>query len=137
MKRRKAAVLYATNRKKNLLGCVLTTTIKLAGLEGCCAQTAIVDSGYCRTTQRCCVKQRRMLKSKRPSWLVRRKRKAEATVAEKWIQKAISKPGSLRKSLGVKEGKTIPAGKLAKAAKAPGKLGQRARLAQTLKGFKK
>jgi hypothetical protein len=58
-------------------------------------------------------------------------------VAEKWIQKAISKPGALRKSLGVKEGKTIPAGKLAKAAKAPGKMGQRARLAQTLKGLKK
>jgi hypothetical protein len=31
----------------------------------------------------------------------------------------------------------IPAKKLAKAAKAPGKLGQRARLAETLKGFKK
>jgi hypothetical protein len=54
-------------------------------------------------------------------------------VAEKWIQKAIKSPGALRKSLGVKEGKTIPAGKLAKAAKAPGKMGQRARLAQTLK----
>lgn len=50
-----------------------------------------------------------------------------------WISGAIKKPGSLRKSLGVKEGQTIPAGKLAKAAKAPGKLGQRARLAQTLK----
>ena len=58
-------------------------------------------------------------------------------MAEKWISKAISKPGALRKSLGVKEGKTIPAGKLAKAAKAPGKMGQRARLAQTLKGLKK
>ena len=58
-------------------------------------------------------------------------------MAEKWIQKAISKPGSLRKSLSVKEGQTIPAGKLAKAAKAPGKMGQRARLAQTLKGLKK
>ena len=58
-------------------------------------------------------------------------------MAEKWIQKAISKPGSLRKSLGVKEGQTIPAGKLAKAAKAPGKMGQRARLAQTIKGLKK
>ena len=46
---------------------------------------------------------------------------------------AIKKPGSLRSELGVKEGKTIPAKKLAKAAKAPGKLGQRARLAQTLK----
>ena len=58
-------------------------------------------------------------------------------MAEKWIQKAISKPGALRKSLGVKEGKTIPAKTLAKAAKAPGKMGQRARLAQTLKGLKK
>ena len=57
-------------------------------------------------------------------------------MAEKWIQKAISKPGALRKELGVKEGKNIPAGKLAKAAKAPGKLGQRARLAQTLKKMK-
>ena len=47
-----------------------------------------------------------------------------------------SKPGALRKSLGVKEGKPIPAGKLAKAAKAPGKMGQRARLAQTLKKMK-
>jgi len=54
-----------------------------------------------------------------------------------WIAGAIKKPGSLRKSLGVKAGETIPAKKLAKAAKAPGKMGQRARLAQTLKGFKK
>lgn len=57
-------------------------------------------------------------------------------MAEKWIQKAIKKPGALRKSLGVKEGESIPAGKLAKAASAPGKMGQRARLAQTLKKFK-
>ena len=54
----------------------------------------------------------------------------------KWIAGAIKKPGALRKSLGVKSGQTIPAGKLAKAAKAPGKLGQRARLAQTLKKMK-
>ena len=54
-------------------------------------------------------------------------------MAEKWISKAIKKPGALRSELGVKEGKTIPAKKLAKAAKAPGKMGQRARLAQTLK----
>ena len=58
-------------------------------------------------------------------------------MAEKWIQKAIKKPGALRKSLGVKSGEKIPAEKLSKAAKAPGKLGQRARLAQTLKGLKK
>ena len=55
----------------------------------------------------------------------------------KWIQKAIKKPGALRAQLGAKPGQPIPAGKLAKAAKAPGKLGQRARLAQTLKKMKK
>ena len=52
------------------------------------------------------------------------------------IKKAIKKPGSLRASLGVKKGEKIPAKKLNKAAKAGGKLGQRARLAKTLKGFK-
>lgn len=51
----------------------------------------------------------------------------------KFIQEAIKKPGALRKSLGIKEGEKIPSGKLAKAAKAPGKMGQRARFAQTLK----
>ena len=54
-------------------------------------------------------------------------------MAEKWIQKAVKKPGALRSALGVKEGKTIPAKNLAAAAKKPGKMGQRARLAQTLK----
>ena len=58
-------------------------------------------------------------------------------MAEKWIQKAIKKPGALRKSLGAKAGQPIPTKKLAAAAKKPGKLGQRARLAQTLKGLKK
>ena len=55
-------------------------------------------------------------------------------MAEKWIQDALkpSTKGALRKSLGVKSGEKIPAGKLAKAAKASGKLGKRARLAQTL-----
>jgi len=56
---------------------------------------------------------------------------------EKWIQKAIKKPGALRKALGVKQGETIPEGKLEEAMKKPGKMGQRARLAKTLKGFKK
>lgn len=55
----------------------------------------------------------------------------------KFIQKAIKKPGALRAELGAKKGEPIPAKKLAKAAKAPGKLGQRARFAQLLKGFKK
>lgn len=55
----------------------------------------------------------------------------------KWIQGAIKHPGALHKELGVPMGKKIPAKKLARAAKAPGKLGQRARLAETLRGFKK
>lgn len=58
-------------------------------------------------------------------------------MAEKWIQKAIKKPGALRAAMGVKKGETIPAKALAAAAKKPGKMGQRARLAQTLKGLKK
>ena len=58
-------------------------------------------------------------------------------MAEKWIQKAIKKPGALRKEMGVKAGEKIPAKKLAAAAKKPGKLGQRARLAQTLSKLKK
>jgi len=56
-------------------------------------------------------------------------------MAEKWIKGAIKHPGALHKQLGVAQGEKIPPGKLAKAAKAGGKLGQRARLAQTLKKF--
>lgn len=62
---------------------------------------------------------------------------AEGGSTDKWIQGAIKKPGALHKELGVPMGEKIPAKKLAKAAKAPGKLGQRARLAETLKGMKK
>ena len=58
-------------------------------------------------------------------------------MARKWIQGAIKKPGALRKSLGVKAGQTIPAKTLTRAAKAGGKLGQRARLAKTLKKMSK
>ena len=58
-------------------------------------------------------------------------------MAEKWIQKAIKKPGALHKQLGVPAGKKIPSSKLAAAAKKPGKVGKRARLAETLKGLKK
>jgi hypothetical protein len=54
-----------------------------------------------------------------------------------WIKDAIKKPGALRKELGVKTGEKIPPKKLAAAAKKPGKLGKRARLAETLKGLKK
>ena len=54
-----------------------------------------------------------------------------------WIAGAIKKPGALKKELGVNPKNPIPPKKLAAAAKKPGKLGQRARLAETLKGLKK
>ena len=54
-----------------------------------------------------------------------------------WIAGAIKKPGALHKSLNVKPGKKIPAKKIVAATKKPGVLGKRARLAETLKGFKK
>lgn len=59
--------------------------------------------------------------------------------ANKWIQKAVNpaKKGQLHRDLGVPQGKKIPAAKIAAAAKKPGKIGQRARFAQTLKGMRK
>ena len=61
------------------------------------------------------------------------KRATGGSVSKKnWIQGAIKKPGALRQSMGIPKGKTIPKGRLKAAAKKPGKLGQRARLAMTL-----
>lgn len=61
---------------------------------------------------------------------------AEGGSTDKWIQGAIKKPGALHEELGVPAGEKIPAKKLAAAAKKPGKLGKRSRLAETLKGLK-
>ena len=58
-------------------------------------------------------------------------------MAKDWIKGAIKKPGALHRELGVPKGKDIPAKKLEAAAKKPGKEGERARLAETLKGMKK
>lgn len=55
---------------------------------------------------------------------------------KKWIAGAISKPGALRKELGVKKGQKIPAKKLDASARKPGVEGRRARLAKTLKSFR-
>ena len=57
-------------------------------------------------------------------------------MAKNWIAGAIKHPGALHAQLGVPQGKKIPTGKLAKAAKAGGTLGKRARLAETLKKMK-
>ena len=53
------------------------------------------------------------------------------------IKKAIKEPGALRKSLGVKKGKTIPASKLKAAAKKPKTLEQQLKNAKTLSNLKK
>ena len=53
-----------------------------------------------------------------------------------WIAAATKNKGGLHRSLGVPMGKKIPASKIAAASKG-GKIGKQARLAQTLKGFRK
>ena len=59
------------------------------------------------------------------------------TSKKNWIAGAIKHPGALHRELGVPAGAKIPAGKLAAAVKKPGTEGRRARLAETLRGFKK
>ena len=56
---------------------------------------------------------------------------------KKWIQKAIKHPGALRRQMGVKKGQKIPTSRLRAAAKRKGKVGQRARLALTLRKLRK
>jgi len=58
-------------------------------------------------------------------------------MGKKWIQEAIEHKGALRKELHVPKGKKIPAAKLEKASHAKGKLGKRARLAETLRNLHK
>jgi hypothetical protein len=55
---------------------------------------------------------------------------------KRWIQGALGKPGALHRELGIPAGERIPVATLRKAAKATGKLGSRARLALTLRGFR-
>ena len=53
------------------------------------------------------------------------------------IKKAIKHPGALRRSMGMKKGQKIPAGRMRAAAKKPGTMGKRARFAMMLKSFTK
>lgn len=55
---------------------------------------------------------------------------------EKWIQKAVQKPGALHKQMHVPQDEKIPVDKLKAAAEKGGKLGKRARLALTLRKLK-
>ncbi len=54
-----------------------------------------------------------------------------------WIAGAIKTPGALHRALGIPQGQKIPEGRVAAAAKRPGKVGEEARLAQTLRKFHK
>jgi len=54
-----------------------------------------------------------------------------------WVAGAIKRPGQLHRDLGVPQGQKIPASKLHAAEERGGKIGQRARLAETMKGWKK
>lgn len=49
-----------------------------------------------------------------------------------FIAGAVKKPGQLHRDLGIPQGTPIPRGALIAAAHKPGKVGQRARLAETL-----
>ena len=54
-----------------------------------------------------------------------------------WIAGAVKHPGALRKSAGVKSGKSIPHEKLLQLARTKGVTGKRANLALTLESFHK
>lgn len=54
-----------------------------------------------------------------------------------WIKSAIKHPGALRDTTNMPEGKNIPSGILRSLAHKPGKTGKQARLAMTLRSFKK
>lgn len=60
-----------------------------------------------------------------------------ADAKKNFIQNAIKKPGALHRDLGVPQGEKIPKAKIAAAAKEGGKIGQRARFAQTLAKLRK
>lgn len=56
-------------------------------------------------------------------------------MVKKWIQGAIKHPGALHQQLGVPIGQKIPKSTLDAAAKKPGTVGRRARMAETMGGF--
>jgi hypothetical protein len=56
-------------------------------------------------------------------------------MSEKWIQKAIKKPGALHKALGVPAEKKIPSKKLAIKKSDSSLMKKRKTLAKTLRGF--
>lgn len=58
-------------------------------------------------------------------------------LGDHFIQGAIKHPGALHRDLGVPQGQKIPTAKLHAAAKRGGKVGERARFAETLEGLRR
>lgn len=56
-------------------------------------------------------------------------------MAKKWIAGAIKRPGQLHRDLGIPQGQKIPVEMIRRAAKRKDKVGERARLALTLRKF--
>jgi len=52
-----------------------------------------------------------------------------------WIAGAVQHPGALHQELGIPQGQKIPQDILAQAAQSGGKLGQRARFAENMRGL--
>jgi hypothetical protein len=65
-----------------------------------------------------------------------RPNKSAPKKSDNWIQGAVKKPGQLHRDLGVPEGEKIPTSKLNAAANKGGKVGQRARFAENMKGLR-
>ncbi len=75
----------------------------------------------------------RSMASSSPSSIMKKKKPGKHK--KNWIAGAIKHPGALHRQLGIKAGRKIPSKTLARAAAKGGKVGRRARLAETLKGL--
>jgi len=65
--------------------------------------------------------------------IVARYAKSKDASSDRWISGAVKRPGQLHRDLGIPQEEKIPSKKLEAATKRPGKVGQRARLAKTLR----
>ena len=119
-----------TMQIKRNVGTKVPETRKKGGIVKSSAQTSVIKGAQVKGSREGSVIKGPKAKGSREGSVIKAKKGG-------WIQDAIKKPGALRKSLGVKKGKDIPIKKLDAAAKKKGKMGQRARLAKTLRGFKK
>ena len=122
------ALTGGTMQSKRNVGTRVPETRRRGGMVPSSAQTSVIKGATVKGSREGSTIKGPTAKGSREGSVIKAK-------DGQWIQKAIKKPGALRSSLGVKAGKNIPAKKLNVASKKKGKLGQRARLAKTLKSF--